>query len=149
MRNTIDMAALGRSTIGFERLLDLLQNNLPAETDSYPPYNIEQLDDDHYRIVLAVAGFAEGDLEITAEPNVLTVAGAAPEKREGFLYRGISGRPFQRQFNLADYVVVRGARLENGLLLIDLERELPEAMKPRRITIGGGHESAPRLKSAA
>lgn len=153
MRNTIDLADFGRSAIGFEHLFDLLQNGLDTATaDGYPPYNIEKLDDDHYRIALAVAGFAEADLEVLAEPNLLTVTGtrAEPEDRGAFLYRGIAGRPFRRQFNLADFVVVRGAKLENGLLLIDLARELPEAMKPRRIAIGSGQGgNGPSLKTAA
>lgn len=138
MRNTLDMTALGRSAIGFERMLDLLRAGQDIDTsETYPPYNIEKLDDDHYRIALAVAGFGEKDLSVGVEQNQLTVIGqrnGEPETRS-FLYQGISGRPFTRQFNLADYVVVKGARLDNGLLTIDLERELPEAMKPRRIAI--------------
>jgi len=142
MRNTIDMTALGRSTIGFERLLDLLEDSEHLDHgDGYPPYNIEKTSEDRYRIVLAVAGFGEADLTVTQEANVLTVASAkARETDTGtFLYRGIAARPFTRSFNLADFVYVQGAKLANGLLTIDLERQLPEAMKPRRVTI----ESAP------
>lgn len=140
MRNTLDMTALGRSAIGFERMLDLLRTGSDTDTsETYPPYNIEKLDDDHYRIALAVAGFGEKDLSVGVEQNQLTVIGNREHNAEvesrSFLYQGISGRPFTRQFNLADYVVVKGARLDNGLLTIDLERELPEAMKPRRIAI--------------
>jgi molecular chaperone IbpA len=150
MRNTIDMTALGRSSIGFERMFDLLQNSLDADPDSYPPYNIEKLDDDHYRIALAVAGYAEDDLSVTAEPNQLTVSGAHKENGDtaSFLYRGIAGHSFNRQFNLVDYVVVRSAKLENGLLTIDLKRELPEAMKPRQIAINAGDGTGARLKRA-
>lgn len=150
MRHTIDMTALGRSAIGFERMLDLLQNSREADTDGYPPYDIEKLDDDHYRIALAVAGFAESDLDVTTKPNLLTVAGTRKDtgNSSAFLYRGISGRPFSRQFDLADYVVVKGAKLENGLLTIDLARELPESMKPRRIAIGAsGQASEQRIKA--
>jgi molecular chaperone IbpA len=145
MRNTLDMTALGRSAIGFERMLDLLRTGQDTDTnDSYPPYNIEKLDDDHYRIALAVAGFGEKDLSVGVEQNLLTVIGQRNGETEtrSFLYQGISGRPFTRQFNLADYVVVKGARLDNGLLTVDLERELPEAMKPRRIAIRTEGESA-------
>jgi len=140
MRNTIDLADFGRSAIGFEHLFDLLQNGLDTATaDGYPPYNIEKIDDDRYRIVLAVAGFSESELSITQEQNRLTVSGRKsdqPANAGAFLYQGIAARPFIRQFNLADYVRVRVANLVNGLLTIDLERELPEAMKPRRIPIG-------------
>jgi molecular chaperone IbpA len=138
MRHMIDMTALERSAIGFERMLDMLQQSREAETESYPPYTIEKLDDDHYRIALAVAGFNESELDVTAEPNLLTVSGTRKETDEAtaLLYRGISGRSFHRQFNLADYVVAKDASLKNGLLTIDLARELPESMKPRRIAIG-------------
>jgi molecular chaperone IbpA len=143
MRNTIDMTALGRSTIGFEHLLDLLQGSIETNpADTFPPYNIEKLTDDSYRVTLAVAGFGEDELEITTEPNRLTVAGRKrPEAMTGeLLYQGIAGRAFTRHFNLADHVFVRDARLANGLLTIDLEREIPEAMKPRRIDIGSGRQ---------
>jgi molecular chaperone IbpA len=152
MRNTIDMTAVGRSAIGFEHLLDLLQGSLEAsQTDAFPPYDIEKVADDRYRVTLAVAGFSEDELEITSEPNRLTVAGRrrAEPKYGDFLYQGIAGRPFARQFSLADHVFVRGAALANGLLIIDLERELPEAMKARRIEIGSGQaEAAPHQRAA-
>ena len=138
MRETIDTTALGRSTIGFERIFDLLQAGRDlASGETYPPYNIEKVGEDRYRIELAVAGFTLDDLTVSVESNRLTVSGKKPESESGvLLYQGISGRPFSRQFSLADYVVVRGAKLVNGLLTIDLERELPEAMKPRQIPIG-------------
>ena len=139
MRHTIDMTALGRSTIGFERLLDLLEDSEHADLgDGYPPYNIERTSEDQYRIVLALAGFGEADLTVTQESNLLTIAGAKAREADTagtFLYRGIAARTFTRRFDLADFVYVRGAKLANGLLTIDLERQLPEAMKPRRIAI--------------
>jgi molecular chaperone IbpA len=144
MRNTIDMTALGRTAIGFERMFDLLRTHEAEIHDTYPPYNIEKLGDDHYRIALAVAGFGESDLTVTQEANVLTVTGSKAEEADkgSYLYRGIAGRSFTRQFSLADHVLVRGAKLSNGLLTIELERELPEAMKPRHIAIGS--DAAPK-----
>jgi molecular chaperone IbpA len=152
MRNTIDMTALGRFGIGFEHLFDLLQNNLEAgPADTYPPYDIEKAAEDRYRVTLAVAGFSEDELEITSQPNRLTVTGRkrTDATRGDLLYQGIAGRPFTRHFDLADHVFVRGARLANGLLSIDLEREIPEAMKPRRIEIGSGRTGAFVEKRAA
>ena len=152
MRNTIDMAALGRSTIGFEHVFDLLQGNREADAlETFPPYNIEKIADDNYRVTLAVAGFAEDELEVTAEPNRLTIMGRKrPEAVSGsLLHKGIAKRPFTRQFNLADHVFVRSAKLAHGLLTIDLERELPEAMKPRRIAIGIGGTLASSEQRAA
>ncbi len=152
MRNTIDMTALGRSTIGFEHVLDLLQESLEANpSDSFPPYDIEKVSEDSYRITLAVAGFSEDELEIMAEPNRLIVTGRKrPGPRGGgLLYQGIASRPFARHFNLADHVFVRGARLANGLLTVDLERQIPAAMTPRRIEIGSGRTEAGAEKRAA
>jgi molecular chaperone IbpA len=135
---TLDFAPLWRSTVGFDRLFDLAESAQRTTEDSYPPYNIERLDEDRYAISLALAGFSPDEISITAEQNVLTVEGGKTEKPEAqFLYRGISARPFKRQFSLADYVQVRGASLENGLLKVELVREVPEAMKPRRIPING------------
>jgi len=134
---TYDFTPLWRSTVGFDRLFDMLDETQRAVEDNYPPCNIERLGDDRYQISLAVAGFAPEELAITAEHNVLTVEGskAGKEARE-YLYQGISSRPFKRQFNLADYVQVTKAFFDNGLLRIELVREIPEAMKPRRIAIG-------------
>src|SRR3981189_428490 len=135
---TYDFAPLWRSTVGFDRLFDLAETALRAGEDNYPPYNIERLADDRYQISLAVAGFAPDDISITAEKNGGTIEGSKTEKAErDFLYRGISTRTFRRQFSLADYVQVKGAAFDNGLLKIELVREIPEAMKPRRIAIDG------------
>jgi molecular chaperone IbpA len=136
---TVDFAPLWRSTIGFDRLFDLIENAQGTGEDNYPPYNIERLGDNRFQISLALAGFSPDEITITAEQNVLTVEGAkkiGTDERE-YLHRGISCRPFKRQFSLADYVQVRGAAFESGLLKIELLREIPEAMKPRRITING------------
>jgi molecular chaperone IbpA len=131
-----DFSPLWRSTIGFDRLFDLAETAQRAGEDNYPPYNIERLADDRYQISLAVAGFAPDDVLITAEQNVVTIEGSKTEKAEhDFLYRGISTRSFKRQFSLADYVQVKGASFDNGLLKIELVREIPDAMKPRRIAI--------------
>ena len=135
---TYDLSPLSRSTIGFDRLLDLAETAQRAAGDTYPPYNIERLSDDRYQISLAVAGFSPDEISVTAEQNVVTIEGTKTEqaKRE-YLYRGISTRQFKRQFSLADYVQVTGATFDNGLLQINLVREIPEAMKPRRIAISG------------
>ena len=138
----VDFTPLNRSTVGFDRLFSMLdQIAQPESGQTYPPYNIERTDENAYRITMAVAGFAEDDISIEARPNVLTVAGAqAPEddsKRE-YLHRGIAARAFERRFQLADYVEVKSAVLKNGLLHIDLAREVPEAMKPRKIEIVRG-----------
>jgi molecular chaperone IbpA len=147
---TYDFAPLWRSTIGFDRLFDLLDETQRAAEDNYPPYNIERLDEDRYQISLALAGFSPDEVAITAEQNVLTVEGRKAEKEQReFLYQGISARPFKRQFNLADYVQVKGAQFDNGLLRIELVREIPEAMKPRRIAIAGGTNASARIEQKA
>jgi molecular chaperone IbpA len=134
---TFDATSLWRSTVGFDRLFDLLdQSTRWTADDNYPPYNIERAGEDHYRISLALAGFSPEDVTVTAEQNVLTIEGSKAEKNQAeFLYQGISARPFRRLFNLADYVQVKGASFDDGLLKIDLVREVPEAMKPRRVAI--------------
>jgi len=139
---TYDFSPLWRSTIGFDRLFDLVESAQRAGEDNYPPCNIERLSDDRYQISLAVAGFAPDEISITAEQNVVTVEGSKTDRTEReYLYRGISARPFKRQFSLADYVRVKSAAFENGLLTIELFREIPEAMKPRPIAIQGATAS--------
>ena len=134
---TYDLAPLFRSTIGFDRLFDLVETAQHAAEDNYPPYNIKRIAEDRYQIALAVAGFSPDEISIMAEQNVVTVEGSKPDKGGEFLYRGISTRQFKRQFSLADYVRVSEASFDNGLLKIELVREIPEAMKPRRIAING------------
>jgi molecular chaperone IbpA len=135
---TYDFAPLWRSTIGFDRLFDLVETAQRTGEDNYPPYNIERLGEDRYQISLAVAGFSPDEISVTAEQNVVTIEGSKSDMSEReYLYRGISARPFKRHFNLADYVQVKSASFDNGLLKIELIREIPEAMKPRRIAING------------
>jgi molecular chaperone IbpA len=139
MRN-LDLAPLWRSTVGFDRFFDLVEDSLRwTGDDNYPPYNIVKTGDDRYAITLALAGFSPDEIAITAEQNVLTIEGRkAVKDDQQFLHQGISARPFRRTFSLADYVQVQGAAFENGLLKIELVREIPEAMKPRRIAIANG-----------
>lgn len=137
---TVDFSPLYRSSIGFDHLLNILENasRTDQKNGGYPPYNIEALDKDHYQITLAVAGFAESDLDIQSNLNRLTIKGkqAADEKPRNYLHQGIASRSFERTFELADHVRVISAQLKNGLLTINLEREIPETMKPRSIPIG-------------
>ncbi len=136
----VDFSPLYRSTVGFDRLFTMLDSLAqPEQSQTYPPYNIERTGDNSYRITMAVAGFGEGELSIEAVEHVLTVKGDRGDNVDSdsgeFLYRGIAKRAFERRFQLAEYVEVKGAKLENGLLHLDLVREIPEAMKPRRIEI--------------
>ena len=137
---TFDLAPLYRSTVGFDRLFSML-DGFDASTPGYPPYNIERTGENDYRISIAVAGFGENELTIESKENTLTVKGEKQLKEEEtsgeVLYQGIAARAFERAFQLADYVVVKGANLENGLLHVDLVREIPEAKKPRQIAING------------
>ncbi len=143
---TFDFSPLFRTSVGYDRLANLLNATHRVEQgNSFPPYNIQKAGEDRYRITMAVAGFSEADLSITSENSKLVVTGERSEEPEneehGFLYRGIATRSFERRFNLADHVKVVGARLDNGLLHIDLEREIPEAMKPRNIEIQSSSDS--------
>jgi len=138
--NRLDFTPYRRSMVGFDRLFDMLETHGRASSgDNYPPFNIERRGDDAYRITLAVAGFKPADLDITAQQNLLVVQGRkGQETEEGqFIHVGIAQRGFERRFELADYVRVENANLEDGLLVIDLVREVPEAMKPKKIAIGG------------
>jgi molecular chaperone IbpA len=139
---TFDLAPLYRSTVGFDRLFSMLDGaGFDSAAPTYPPYNIERTGENAYRISIAVAGFAENELTIESKENTLTVKGEKQEKTENqgeVLYQGIAARAFERRFQLADYVQVSGAQLANGLLHVDLVREIPEAKKPRQIPIGNG-----------
>ncbi len=139
MRTAYDFSPLYRSVIGVDRMAHLIETAMRTGNDtSYPPYDVEKTGDDAYRITLAAAGFSRDELELTAQPNLLIVAGRKAKHDEGrnFHHRGIAGRDFERRFELADYVVVKAADYAHGVLSIDLAREVPEALKPRRIEIG-------------
>jgi molecular chaperone IbpA len=138
MRTDFDFTPFYRSSIGFDRVFDLLENATRVQTiDNWPPYDIAKTGDDSYRIQMAIAGFSEDELNITTEPNLLVVTGQKAGGAEGeYLHRGIANRSFTRRFELADHVKVSRASLVNGLLTLELQREIPEAMKPRRIAIG-------------
>jgi molecular chaperone IbpA len=146
MRSAFDFAPFRRSTVGFDRLFDMLENSSAGQTqENYPPFDLIKTGENDYRIELAVAGFKPGEIDITAQQNVLIVSGRKTEENEqkgqDYIYRGIANRSFERRFALADHIQVRGADLKDGLLAIELVREIPEAMKPRKIDIGG---SAPK-----
>jgi molecular chaperone IbpA len=136
---TLDFAPLFRSSVGFDRLPGLLADALGRDERAYPPYNIEKCGQDDYRIILALAGFTREDIEIVLESNRLFIRGKMKDRNGStYLHRGIASRPFERRFDLADYVEVTGATMGDGLLVIDLKRELPEALKPRTIPINAG-----------
>ena len=153
MRTEFDFSPLFRSTVGFDRMFDLLRHSArggPDDHHNYPPYDIERTGEDSYRVTLAVAGFRPEELTVTAQQNLLVVAGDRRGRSEGgsgehqrqVLYRGIAGRAFERRFELADHMKVVGAALSDGLLTIELQREVPEAMRPRRIEIAGAGAGA-------
>ena len=153
---TFDFTPLFRTAIGFDRLARLADTAASATEASYPPYNIEKTGDDSYRLTMAVAGFSSADLDLVAKDNTLVITGrvAGDAPKAELLYRGIAGRPFERRFVLADHVVVDGADLQNGLLHVSLKRVVPEALKPRRIVIGGvtptaiANDSVPSAQAA-
>lgn len=136
-----DLTPYRRSTVGFDRLFDLIENNARLQqADNYPPFNIERLSEDRYRITLAVAGFKPDEIDITAQQNLLMITGRKAEgeqDRSQYLHLGIANRNFERRFELADFVRVEDANLADGLLVVDLVREVPDAMKPRKIAING------------
>ena len=150
--NSIDFSPLFRTAIGFDRLARIAEGSRAAEAQSYPPYNIERVGEDQYVLTMAVAGFSEAEIELEVRADTLTISGkpaaAAPEPRS-FLHRGIAGRGFERRFVLADHLVVKGAELANGLLHVSLQREVPEALKPRRIAINAAPASRPQLVEQA
>lgn len=145
----VDFSPLYRSTVGFDRLFTMLDSVAqPEGGQSYPPYNIERTGENDYRITVAVAGFGESELSIESKENSLTIKGEKQVKQDNageVLYQGIAARAFERQFQLADYVQVKGATLENGLLHVDLVREIPEAKKPRQIAINAKSSSQPKV----
>jgi molecular chaperone IbpA len=152
MRSNFDFTPYRRTTVGFDRLFDLLETSArTAPVDNYPPFDIERTSEDAYRITLAVAGFKADEVDLTTQPNLLIVAGkkadVAEEGRQ-FVHRGIATRAFERRFELADYVQVSGASLDNGLLTIELKREVPEAMRPRKIAVGGQSPALEVAKAA-
>ena len=142
MRTGFDFSPYRRSTVGFDRLFDFLESSARTDiSDNYPPFDIEKLSDDTYRITLAVAGFRQNEIDITARQNLLVITGRKAENRAkdgNYLHMGIATRAFERRFELADFVRVENAELRDGLLSVELVREIPEAMKPRRIEINGG-----------
>ena len=147
MRSAFDFSPLYRSTVGFDRLFDLLDQSSQIDSmTNWPPYNIEKAGEDQYVITMAVAGFATDEIEITQKENQLVITGQKKGSEEGkqYLHRGIATRAFKQTFNLADHVKVTAASLENGLLTIALKREVPEALKPRRIEIASGSKSQPQ-----
>jgi molecular chaperone IbpA len=139
MRSAFDFAPYRRSTIGFDRLFDLLENSsLGQGSENYPPFDLIKVDDNHYRINLAVAGFSRDEIDITAQQNQLIVSGKrGDEDGVDYIHRGIANRQFERKFGLADFIKVADADLKDGLLSVELVREIPEAMRPRKIQIGG------------
>jgi molecular chaperone IbpA len=146
MRSAFDFAPFRRSTVGFDRLFDMLENNSFGQAqENYPPFDLIKVGENEYRIELAVAGFKPDELDITAQQNVLIVSGRkkdeTEEKQSDYIYRGIANRSFERRFALADHIQVKGADVKDGLLAIDLVREIPEAMKPKKINIGGSERS--------
>jgi molecular chaperone IbpA len=149
----VDFSPLYRSTVGFDRLFTMLDSlSQPDNGQTYPPYNIERTGEDAYRITMAVAGFTENDISVEAHRNVLTIKAEKSEeqRQEGeLLYRGIASRSFERRFQLADHVEVKGAELVNGLLHIDLQRNIPEEMKPRRIAINGNAGNSKQIEAKA
>jgi molecular chaperone IbpA len=153
MRTGFDFSPYRRSTVGFDRLFDFLENAARTDiSDNYPPFDIEKVSDDSYRITLAVAGFKQNEIDITARQNLLVVTGRKAENRNkdgNYLHMGIATRAFERRFELADFVRVEKAELRDGLLSVELVREIPEAMKPRRIEINGGSSHTIEARSDA
>ena len=150
MRTAFDFAPFRRSTVGFDRLFDMLENSTAGQgQENYPPFDLIKLGDNEYRIELAVAGFKPDEIDITSQQNQLIVAGRKADESDqdgnDYIYRGIANRSFERRFALADHIQVRGADLKDGLLKIELVREIPEAMKPKKINIGGSQPKHDRI----
>ena len=154
MRNAFDFAPFRRSSVGFDRLFDMLENSSFGQgQENYPPFDLIKLGDNDYRIELAVAGFKPDEVDITAHQNVLIVSGRkndeADSKGSDYIYRGIATRSFERRFALADHIQVKGADMKDGLLAIELVREIPEAMKPKKINIGGSAPKHDQIEATA
>lgn len=151
MRSAFDFAPYRRSTVGFDRLFDLLENSsLGQGSENYPPFDLIRVDDNHYRINLAVAGFSRDEIDITAQQNQLIVSGKRSDDESiDYIHRGIANRQFERKFGLADFVKVAEADLKDGLLSVELVREIPEAMRPRKVAIGGGQPEQPAIDISA
>jgi molecular chaperone IbpA len=154
MRSAFDFSPYRRSTVGFDRLFDMLENSSFGQSqENYPPFDLIKKGDNDYCIQLAVAGFTPDEVDITAQQNVLIVSGRKSDEEDGkdgdFIYRGIANRSFERRFALADHIKVKGADLKDGLLSIDLVREIPEAMKARKINIGSSHHEQSAIGGAS
>jgi len=151
MRTNYDFTPFRRSTVGFDRLFDLLENGLTSQiTDSYPPFDLVRDGEDRYRINMAVAGFRSDEVEVTAQQNLLVVTGRKQDSDDSrYIHRGIAARDFERRFGLADYVQVKNAELKDGMLSIELVREIPEAMKPRKISIGTAKDDGRRIEGSS
>ncbi len=151
MRSAFDFSPYRRSSVGFDRLFDMLENSsLGQNGENYPPFDLIKLDDNSYRIEIAVAGFGRDEIEVTAQQNVLIVRGQKVEDDGvNYVHRGIANRTFERRFALADHIQVRGADLKDGMLSLELVREIPEAMKPRKIEIGGAAPRHDRIETTA
>jgi molecular chaperone IbpA len=155
MRSAFDFSPYRRSTVGFDRLFDMLENSSlgQGQQENYPPFDLIREGENEYRIELAVAGFKPEELDITAQQNVLIVSGRkkdeSDEKGSDYIYRGIATRSFERRFALADHIQVRGADMKDGLLSIELKREIPEAMKPKKINIGGSAPKHDQIEATA
>ena len=151
MRSAFDFAPYRRSTIGFDRLFDLLESStLGQGSENYPPFDLIRIDDNRYRINLAVAGFSRDEIDITAQQNQLIVSGRKEDDdKVDYIHRGIANRQFERRFGLADFIKVAEADLADGMLSIDLVREIPEAMRPRKVAIGGGQPRQEAIEAKA
>ena len=151
MRSAFDFAPYRRSTVGFDRLFDLLENSSFGQgSENYPPFDLIKVDENHYRIILAVAGFGRDEIDITAQQNQLIVSGKkADDEGVDYIHRGIANRQFERRFGLADFIKVADADLKDGLLSVELIREIPEAMKPKKISIGGSQPKQDAIEVTA
>jgi molecular chaperone IbpA len=151
MRSAFDFAPYRRSTVGFDRLFDLLENSsLGQGSENYPPFDLIKVDENHYRVILAVAGFGRDEIDIVAQQNQLIVSGKkADDEGVDYIHRGIANRQFERRFGLADFIKVAEADLKDGLLSVDLIREIPEAMKPKKISIGGSQPKQEAIEVTA